>query len=335
MSRTPILLLIAALALPAAFAACGSDDATPSEGKLKVVTTVAPITSLVENIGGTEIELRGLIPEGVNSHTYEPPVSDLKAVEDADLIILNGLQLEEPALELAKANKKDAAEILLLGDTAITPEEYKFDFSFPQSKGKPNPHTWPNAALAMEYADLIHSKLVDRDPDNRDYYDANFDELMKRLEVLDQQMLVAVQTVPPENRKLLTYHDSWAYWAERYGMTVIGAIQPSDFAEPSAHEVADLIDQVKKEKVPAIFGSEVFPSPVLEEIANETGAKYVDNLRDDDLPGEPGDELHSYLGLMVENMRIMIPALGGDDAPMSRVQPGLVFEGSSTAKYPQ
>lgn len=325
-----------ALAIAAASACGGSDGGGSAGAKLKVVSTVAPITSLVENIGGTAIELQGLIPEGTNSHTYEPPVSDVKAISSADLIVLNGLQLEEPTLELAKANKKKDAVILLLGDTAITPEEYKFDFSFPKSEGKPNPHTWPNAAIAMEYAQLIHDKLVELDRAHRDYYDANFNELKRRLEVLDRQMLAAAQTVPPKNRKLLTYHDSWAYWADRYGFTVVGAIQPSDFAEPSAKDVAALIDQVKAEGVPAIFGSEVFPSPVLEQIAKETGAVYVDDLRDDDLPGKPGDPLHSYIGLMVENMRIMIPALGGDDAPMKLVDPSLVFsDGPSPAKYPQ
>ena len=95
-------------------------------------------------------------------------------------------------------------------------------------------------------------------------------------------------------------------------MTVIGAIQPSDFAEPSAQDVTGLITQIKQEKVPAIFGSEVFPSPVLEQIARETGAAYVADLRDDDLPGRPGDRNHSYVGLMVENLRIMAEALGGD-----------------------
>lgn len=328
--------LTCALLLAAVAAACGSGGNATNGTKLRVVSTVAPITSLVENIGGTAIELQGLIPEGTNSHTYEPPVSDVKAISSADLIVMNGLQLEEPTLELAKANKKKEAVILMLGDTAITPDEYKFDFSFPESEGKPNPHTWPNAAIAMEYAQLIHDKLVELDRAHRDYYDTNFNELKRRLEVLDRQMLAAAQTVPPKNRKLLTYHDSWAYWAERYGFTVVGAIQPSDFAEPSAKDVAALIDQVKAEGVPAIFGSEVFPSPVLEQIARETGATYVDDLRDDDLPGKPGDPLHSYIGLMVENMRIMIPALGGDDAPMKLVDPSLVFtDGPSPAKYPQ
>jgi hypothetical protein len=85
-----------------------------------------------------------------------------------------------------------------------------------------------------------------------------------------------------------------------------------------------------------VFGSEVFPSDVLETIASESGAEYVDDLRDDDLPGEPGDDLHSYIGLMVENMRIMIPALGGDASPMDTVDTALVFtDGPSPAEYPQ
>jgi len=117
---------------------------------------------------------------------------------------------------------------------------------------------------------------------------------------------------------------------------VVGAIQPSDFAEPSAQEVADLIDQVNEENIPAIFGSEVFPSDVLETIAAETGAEYVDDLRDDDLPGEPGDDLHSYIGLMVNNMKIMLPALGGDASAMDDVDSTLVFtDGESPAEYPQ
>ena len=142
--------------------------------------------------------------------------------------------------------------------------------------------------------------------------------------------------MPEENRKLVTYHDSWAYWAPVYGFTVIGAVQPSDFAEPSAQEIADLIDQMNEEKVPAIFGSEVYPSDVLEQIADETGAEYVDDLRDDDLPGEPGDDRHSYIGLMVQNMEIMLPALGGNADAMADVADGSrVRRATSPAEYPQ
>jgi ABC-type Zn uptake system ZnuABC Zn-binding protein ZnuA len=330
------------LAVALALSACADTDngggsgVQAPEGALRVLSTVSPITSIVENIGGTRIALEGLVPEGVNSHTYEPPVSVIRKIADADLIILNGLQLEEPTLELAEANRRDDAVILLLGDLAISPDEYKFDFSFPESEGMPNPHLWPNPRLTGTYARLVHDQLVALDPANADYYGANYDVLAARLDALDQAMAEATATVPEQNRRLLTYHDSWAYWAELYGFTVIGAIQPSDFAEPSAREVADLIDQVRDEEVPAIFGSEVFPSPVLEQIAAESGAQFIDDLRDDDLPGEPGDALHSYIGLMVENMRIMVPALGGDASALDALDPSPVFaDGPSPAVYPQ
>lgn len=333
MKRPLVALLLLALAVP--IVACGDDDDT-SAGKLNVVSTVAPITSIAENIGGTKIDLKGIVPEGTNSHTFEPPPSIVGTIADADLIIINGLQLEEPTLELAESNKKDSAVILLVGEETISEGEYRYDFSFPESEGKPNPHLWPNPKLTKNYATLIHDKLVELDPANKDYYDANYNELASRLDDLDAAMTTVTATVPEENRKLLTYHDSWAYWAPDYGFTVIGAIQPSDFAEPSASEVADLIDQVKDENVPAIFGSEVFPSDVLETIASESGAEYVDDLRDDDLPGEPGDDLHSYLGLMVNNMKIMIPALGGDASAVDSVKTGLVFtDAPSSADYPQ
>ncbi len=132
---------------------------------------------------------------------------------------------------------------------------------------------------------------------------------------LDRLVRQVTETVPPGNRKLLTYHDSFPYFAREYGWEVIGAIQPSDFSDPTPQEVARLIDQIRGAGVPAIFGSEVFPSPVLEQIASETGARYIDDLRDDDLPGEPGDPEHSYLGLMVFDLRTFMGALGGDVSP--------------------
>ncbi|HCH09729.1 MAG TPA: zinc ABC transporter substrate-binding protein, partial [Dehalococcoidia bacterium] len=170
---------------------------------------------------------------------------------------------------------------------------------------------------------------------NADYYSVNYESLKLRIDELDQGIVASVQTVPEGNRRLLTYHDSWAYFALRYGMTVIGAIQPSGFSEPSARDVAELIDQLRELEVPAIFGSEVFPSPVMEQIAKEGGATFIDQLRDDDLPGEPGDARHSYLGLMLTNMEIMIVALGGNVQALSQFDTGPVFDGESGAIYPQ
>lgn len=320
------------LAMLTAVAACGSDDAG---GKLKVVTTVSPITSIVENIGGDRIALEGVVPEGVNSHVFEPQPSLARVLADADLIIANGLFLEEPTLELAAANKRDDTPVLLLGDRAISREQWQFDFSFPESGGHPNPHLWPDPALGLRYAELTQQQLAALDPDNADYYRRNLEAFRQRISDMDAAIGEAVATIPPENRKLITYHDSWAYFAIAYGLEVIGAVQPSDFAEPSAREVAAIIDQVKGLELPAVFGSEEFPSDVLETIADEADAAFIDQLADDDLPGAPGDPEHSYLGLMRRNMRIMIPALGGDAAALDAVDVSPVFDGVSGAVYPQ
>jgi ABC-type Zn uptake system ZnuABC Zn-binding protein ZnuA len=289
----------------------------------------------VENIGGTRIELEGIVPEGTSSHTFEPAPSLASVVAQADLFIANGLFLEEPSIEMARANKKPGAVILTLGDKAIAREEWVFDFSFPESEGHPNPHLWTAPHLALKYAELIRDELVVLDPANADYYNENFEKLKVRIEDLDRRIAEAVETIPSENRKLLTYHDSFPFFGSRYGLEIIGAVQPSDFTEPSAREVADLIDQVREQQVPAIFGSEVFPSPVMEQIASEGGAEFIDQLRDDDLPGAPGESRHTYLGLMLTNMEIMIPALGGSVEAFEGFDPSLVFEGESRAIYPQ
>ncbi len=332
MPRRSTIAIALAAALALALSACGGgNDGNTGGAKLKVVTSVSPITSIVENVGGTAIDLQGVIPEGVNSHTFEPPASTAAAFKDAGLIVLNGLKLDGPLLDMAKANQKKDGVILLLGDETISPDQYRYDYSFPQSAGNPNPHLWTDPDLAKKYAALVHDQLVKLDGRNKDYYDTNFNAYQKRLERLDQQIHIAAQTVPESDRKLLTYHDAWAYWAARYGFTVIGAIQPPGFGEPTDEQVAAIVDQVKTQKVLAIFGSEVFPSGVPQKIANETGVKFIDGLSDDDLPGAPGDEDHSYIGLMVNDMRLIISALGGDASPMDIVDTGPVFEAESSA----
>ena len=337
----PRLLVLLFVALALAIGACGgesnklSQNETQQDKRLRVVTTVSPITNIVENIGGTRIRLEGVVPEGVNSHTFEPTPSMAKLMAEADLIIINGLFLEEPTLALAEANKKTDAVILSLGDLAVTPDEWQFDFTFPESAGHPNPHLWPDPNLGLRYAELVYDQLADMDPDNATYYAGNLERFRSLVSQMDQAIRVAVATVPEENRKLLTYHDSWAYFAKQYGMEVIGAVQPSNFSQPSVREVADLIDQVRELGLPAVFGSEVFSSDVLEAIASEAGAQFIDELADDDLPGKPGDPQHTYLGLIQQNMAAMIPALGGDASAVAGLENGNVFDGDSGAVYPQ
>ncbi|HEY8172748.1 MAG TPA: metal ABC transporter substrate-binding protein [Dehalococcoidia bacterium] len=326
------LLAFAALFVvtAAAFSACGanddSNDASTSPAnptattakKLKVVTTVAPLTNIVLNIGGDRIDLEGIIPDGVDSHTFEPAPSDAKLLAGADMFIMNGAHLEGTSEEIAKENLKDPSKIYKLADNTISGDDeangFLYDFSFPRAEGNPNPHLWMNPEYARKYAQLTAQWLGENDAANKAYYDGNLAAFEAMIDRLDRAIVAASDTVSAQNQKLLTYHDSWAYWARRYGWTVVGAIQPSDFAEPSAQDVAQLIDEIKEQDLPAVFGSEVFPSPVTEQISRETGAKYVTELSDDAPPGDEGAPEHTYIGMLVFDMRTMMTALGGNAA---------------------
>ena len=305
----------------------------PFRARLQIATTVAPITSIVANVVGGLADVRGIVPEGTNSHTFEPKPSVAKLMTKADVVFVNGLKLEEPTKDLAAKNLSKNAQLIELGTLTLEPSQYIFDFSFPKDAGKPNPHLWTNPPMAKCYAQIVLSVVTKADPANASTYEANAAKFSKKLDQLDTAAKSATATIAPENRKLLTYHDAYAYFSRQYGWTVIGAIQPSSFDEPTPKEVARLITQVKKEKVKAVFGSEVFPSPVLAQIAKEAGANYVDKLRDDDLPGKPGDIDHSYLGLMKFDFVTMVGALGGNTAVVQKFDPSDVTP--DNASYPQ
>lgn len=332
--RKIALPVMAALSLGLLVACSSSTDSsgTASDGIL-VATTVSPITSITSRIGGDKVTIEGIVPEGTNSHTFEPAPAVAKLLSTADIIFVNGLKLEDPTLELAEANMKDGAEIIEIGTLVLPESDYIYDFSFPEEEGKPNPHLWTDTAYAIEYAALIRDVLTERDPADSDYFAANFESFKSQVEALDAAVRADQATVPAGNLKLLTYHDAYAYFAKNFGWDVIGAVQPKNFSDPTPQEVAQLIEQVKAEGVPTIFGSEVFPSPVLQEIGSAAGVRYEDSLRDDDLPGAPGEQDHSWLGLMKYNYATMIKGLGGTSTNIDAVD--ITSPVTDQASYPQ
>ena len=375
-SLRTLLSLLSALVL---LAACGpgapmSTAAEPEEERLRVVASISPVRNIVYNIGGDRIELDGIMPPGVDPHTFEPRPSDAVKLSQADLIFVNGLHLDETTLRLAQANLKEGAEIVQLAVATAHRDELIYGMEHHHGhaedddhededehghaedddhaededehghaeddddhededehghdeeegeEGEPDPHLLLDPNFAIRYAKVIFVSLSSHDPDNREYYEDNLNEFTARLIALDEAIRATTATIPESNRRLLTYHDSFGYFALRYGYTVIGAIQPNDTSEPSAQEVAALIDQLLAEEVPAIFGSILFPADVIEQIARETGAT-VSTLLDDGLPGEPGDPEHTYIGMMVENLRTLATVLGGDPSLMDGVETGNV-----------
>jgi len=378
-SLLAILFLIAACT-PVAPA---TTAAPAEEERLRVVASLSPIRNIVYNVGGDRIDLVGILPPGVDPHTFEPRPSDAVKLAEADLIFLNGMHLDETTLKLAEANLKQGAEIIELAVAVAGPDELLYGIEHHHGhaedeghddehghaeeddhdhdddehghaeeddhdhdddehghaeeddhdddehehghaeEGEPDPHLLLDPNFVIRYAKVVFVKLAERDPDNSDYYEANFNEYTARLLALDEAIKAATATIPESNRRLLTYHDSFGYFAIRYGYTVIGAIQPNDTSQPSAKEVAALIDQLLDEGVPAIFGSAQFPADVIDQIASETGAT-VSTLLDEDLPGEQDDPEHTYIGMMVQNMRTLATTLGGDPSLMDGVEVGNV-----------
>ena len=332
MRKTSYGVVTAALLLSLTACSSSSDSANEDQRPL-VATTVSPITSIASSIAGDRARIEGIVPEGTNSHTFEPTPQVAELLSNADLILVNGLKLEDPTIDLAVNNKKDDTEIVEIGTIVLPESDYLYDFSFPEEEGKPNPHLWTDPGYAIEYAGVIRDQLSELDPKNATYYASNFIAFEEEAAALGEAVAADQLSVPSGNLKLLTYHDAYAYFAQEYGWEVIGALQPKSFSDPSPSDIATLIDQVIAEKIPTIFGSEVFPSVVLEEVGRATGVRYEDSLRDDDLPGIPGDLQHSWLGLMMYNFRTMITGLGGTATQLDAIT--ITPNNSDSAVYPQ
>jgi ABC-type Zn uptake system ZnuABC Zn-binding protein ZnuA len=313
---------------------------------LRVVATVAPVADLVAQVGGERVEVTSLVPPGADSHTYEPRPQDVALLSELDAYVGVGLDLNDAALDLAAQHLPEGAPILLLGELALDDDALVMDHSHDDGHSHgdgghshgddghshgddghhheddgelgPNPHVWTSVRNAVAMVRSIAEELAFLDDEGSELYASNADALVAELEALDQDIATAAATVPEENRVLVTYHDAWTYFARDHGFEFVAAVQPGDYSEPSAAEVRGVIDLLRELQVPAIFGSEVFPTRVLDTIAAETDAVYVGDLSDDELPGAAGDPEHTYLEMMRRNAVTIVDALGGDSSALGR-----------------
>lgn len=316
-----------------------ADDEVPAsepgagpEPELRVVADVAPLADLVAMVGGDRVEVSTLVPPGADSHTYESRPSDVAALSAADAFVGVGLDLNPGAVSLARDHLPDAS-IVLLGERHLDDDALVLDHAHEEDDGHshdeegghthgeddepaPNPHVWTGPSMAAALVDGIAHALVELDPEGADGYRDRAGAARSQIEALHDRIEQATATIPEDDRTLIVYHDAWSYFARDYGLELVTAVQPSDFSEPSAADVRRIIDVIDEHEVPALFGSEVFPSDVLDTIAEETGATYVGDLADDTLPGEPGDPRHTYIGLMRRNAELIVDHLGGDATPL-------------------
>lgn len=334
-SRRVVLRVGVAAASLVALAACGAEgDATEpvastpeagvaQEAQFTIVVSDPPIADLVAQVAGDGVEVRSVVPIGANGHTYEPVPEDARTLADADMYIENGMNLNNVVTAFAAVNYPEGTPHHELSDV-IPPEEVIATDSAEEiaSHGHAhsyNAHFWPDLRYATMYVERISQILSEYDTANAAGYAERAAALTAELGQLDATFVTALTTIPSENRQMVVYHDSWSYYGRRYNIPVVGAIQPTDFSEPSAAELRSTIEEVRAAGVPAFFGSEVFPSDVLEVIEAESGATYVADLSDDRLPGEPGSPEHSYQGMMLANTRTIVQALGGDPAALDAI----------------
>ena len=322
--RCPIVLRAGAILLVAiSFAACSADGSAPATPaptatrpapRLRVVTSIAPLSDIVKNVGGDRIDVTTLVPDGGDARTFRPAADAAATVSAADLIILNGAQLE-PTIGQLVEQASVTAPAQRLAEQAFAGADAQSGI-ITTSSGKPNPFLWMDPNIVIRYAQLVDGWLGAAAPADKTYFDDNLAAYRTRLTNLDQAIRAAAETVPASQRTLLTFYDSWDYWGRAYSWSVIPAFRPANLAAPTDLEVTALVDQIIKEEVPAIFGPQIPGPPIPFEISHQAGAAFFDGLRDQQLPGVEGTPEHTYAGMIVRDVQIIVTALGGSTAAL-------------------
>ncbi|MBN1217366.1 MAG: zinc ABC transporter substrate-binding protein [Anaerolineae bacterium] len=280
--------------------------------KLKVVATTSIVADVVKNIGGDKIDLTTLLPIGTDPHTFNPAPADLAAVADAHVVFANGMGLEEFLDEMVKNAGGDAIVIQVSAGVETRQldeaEGEQHEAENHRHKGA-DPHTWTSPANVKVFVHNIEHTLSALDPANSEIFEAKAKVYEAQLDELDTWVKTQIDTIPAENRELVTDHTAFGYYADRYGLEQVGAVIPSfsSAAESSAKELANLEDAIKAYQVKAIFvGTSVNPS-LSERVADDTGVKLV-TLYTGSL-GQTGSGVESYLAYIRYNTRAIVEAL--------------------------
>ena len=300
-------LLCATLSIIVLFAAaCGGVIRPPTPGgKLQVVATFSVVADLVRNVGGDPAEVTTLVGPGRDTHTFEPSPAEARALSAATLIFEDGLGFETWLDDLYQASGSRATRVVVTDGieprTATEGDE----------AGQPDPHVWHSVPNAVQMVKNIREALAEADPANAAAYQANADQYIGELQALDAWVFEQVRSLPGDRRKLVTTHDTFGYFAARYGFEVVGAVLPTstEGASPSAKELAALVEAVKAQGVPAVFAENVSSNTLLNQVAAEAGVNVVASLYTDAL-GPPGSEGDTYVKMMRYNVTTVVNALG-------------------------
>jgi ABC-type Zn uptake system ZnuABC Zn-binding protein ZnuA len=278
-----ILSLILVPLIVATLIGCAASTTGPgsSGGTVNVVATTTVFADMVRNVGGSHVIVTSLVPKNGDVHTFEPRPSDVRAVANAKLRVMNGMGLDD-WLErtITNASKEGTPLVKLAVDLpgiGLLPGE---------EPGTQNPHLFMDPLYTEQYVDRITAGLKQVDPANSATYESNATAYKGTLKALDAWVRQQVATIPQANRKLVTFHDAFPYYAREYGITIVGVAVDAPGQDPSAGYTAKLVDAIRAAGVKAIFSESQFPAKLVQQLASETGTKVVANLYDDAI-GDP------------------------------------------------
>jgi zinc/manganese transport system substrate-binding protein len=293
-----VLVLLSTVLLAVA---CSDSDGDDGSGRLRVVASTTQIGDFASRIGGDHIQLTVLLKAGQDAHDFEPQPSQVRALSQARLVLLNGLGLDDFAEDAVESSGSKTVTV----SEGISPRG-----SDEEEHGEGDPHVWFSVANARIMVANIRDAFVEADPAKSFAYQQAADGYLAELARLDTNIRQQVTAVAPACRKLVTNHDVLGYYAEAYGFEVVGSVIPATTTEarPSASQVADIVAKVRAEKVPAIFAETEANPDLVRQVARESGVKVVDDLYGDSL-GDKGSDGETYVKMMEANTSKIVDAL--------------------------
>jgi zinc/manganese transport system substrate-binding protein len=302
------------LAIAIAMALLGALPLAPARAaeKVKALASFSILGDLVRAVGGDQVEVDLLVGPDVDMHSYQPSPADSRKLAGAKLVVINGLGLEGWADRLVKASGYRGARLVASNNVKpLDRDDHGHGHGHGEGEhGKHDPHAWQDVRNVKIYIGNIRDALIGVDPANQAAYQANADAYLRRLDDLDRDIRAALAGIPKARRKAITTHEAFEYYGRAYGVTFLAARGVSGDAEPNARDIARLIQQIKNEKVAAVFFENVAGERLLERIAKDTGAKVGGTLYSDALSGEGGPAA-TYIDMMRHNTRILADTLRG------------------------
>lgn len=317
-----VIITIGMLLIFSGLAACQPAPAPQADsGALRVIAAETFLADIAQRVAGERVTVEALMPLGLDPHAFEPTPRDVTRIAESDVLIVNGGGFEGWLEEVLKNAGGNAAVIeASAGLTNRTPaeaedahadeEESGHEGEEAHDHGESDPHFWLDPLNVIVYVENIRDGLSQADPQGKELYAQNAAAYIEELRALDAEIRAQVETIPPERRVLVTNHESFGYFADRYGFTLAGAVIPSanSSAETSARQLAALIDTIRQSGAPAIFLETGANPKLAEQIAAETGVQVVTGLYTHSITTPEGDA-PSYLAMMRRNAELITAAL--------------------------